>query len=271
MNRIDQIFHDLRQARSKALMPFVTAGDPDLNTTALLLDAMQQAGASVVELGFPFSDPIADGPVIQDSMALALSRGVRPSGILEMVAANRARWKLGLVAMVSYSIVHKWGADRFVAQAAAVGIDGFIFPDLPLEESEPVRRLASQAGLIVSLLIAPHTPIERARQIAQASSGFVYLMARAGVTGERGELPVELADRISALRQVTDLPITVGFGISSPQQVKQVVQLADAAIVGSAIVRRIAQGRSLAANELASQIGGLTAELVQGLSSATGE
>lgn len=249
-------------------MPFLTAGDPDLDTTAQLLDAMQQAGASISELGFPFSDPIADGPVIQDSMTLALNRGCRPSQILEMVAANRAKLNIGLVAMVTYTIVHRLGPEKFIRDAAAAGIDGFILPDLPLEESEPVRRLASQAGLIVSLLIAPHTPMDRAARIAKASSGFVYLMARAGVTGERGSLPTELADRIASLRQVTDLPIAVGFGISDAQQVRQVVQLADAAIVGSAIVRRIAENRSLASGnrrELVAKVGSFARELAQGL------
>ena len=272
MNRIEAIFSGLRGHGGKALMPFVTAGDPDLATTELLLPALERAGASICELGIPFSDPIADGPVIQDSMGHALARGVRPGQVLEMVSRQRAKLKLGLVAMMSYSIVYRLGDSAFVRDCAAAGIDGFIFPDLPVEDSTAIRAAAASAGLVCSFLIAPTTPPARAELIARACSGFVYVLARAGVTGEQKALPADLTARLARLREITDLPLAVGFGVSSPEQVRQVVAVADAAIVGSAIVRRLgahrdadsAPGRAAAVAE----VEGFVRELCGGLSPA---
>ncbi|MCC7146087.1 MAG: tryptophan synthase subunit alpha [Phycisphaeraceae bacterium] len=264
MNRIDRIFRDLRAQGGKALLPFLTAGDPDVTTTAALLPAMQQAGAAICELGIPFSDPIADGPVIQESMHFALTRGVRPADIFQAVASQRAALSMGVVAMVSFSIVHRMGVGSFIQQARAAGFDGFIFPDLPLEESHDVRAQVAQAGLTCSLLISPSTPLARAEQIARACTGFIYLMARAGLTGERASLPVDLTDRIARLRQVSDLPIAVGFGISTPQQVRQVLQAADAAIVGSAIVRRLTSCRQQPAQAV-SEVTSFVQQLADGL------
>lgn len=265
MNRIDRIFADLKSRGGKALMPFVTAGDPDLETTAALLPAMEAAGASIVELGIPFSDPIADGPVIQDSMAYALDHGVRVRKVLEMVAAQREKLQLGIVAMVSFSIVHRFGLERFISEARDAGVDGFIFPDLSLSEAERIQQQVSAAGLIMSMLIAPTTGDERAKRIARASSGFVYVVSRAGITGESQELPPELPARLQSLRGVTDLPMTVGFGISNPQQVAQVVTVADAAIVGSAIVRRIAGLRDAGQEAIVREVGTFVSELSGGL------
>lgn len=246
-------------------MPFLTAGDPDLATTEALLPAIEEAGATVCELGFPFSDPIADGPVIQASMTRALAKGVKTRDILDMVARQRGRLEMGLVAMVSYSIVHRVGPQRFVADAKAAGIDGFIFPDLPVEESEAIRAAVADAGLVFSLLIAPTTPRERAERIARACSGFVYVLARAGITGERAELPADLPARLNALREVTDLPIAVGFGVSTADQVRQVVSVADAAIVGSAIMRRIADTQSGGRDAVVSEVSRFVGELAAGL------
>lgn len=238
-NRIDKLFADLRGKGAKALMPFVTAGDPDLATTAGLLVAAQAAGASICEVGIPFSDPIADGPVIQASMARALDRGLRVQDVFASIKEVRPRLSIGLVAMVSYSIVHRLGLKTFVQQAKDAGFDGFIFPDLPLAEADPARAAAADAGMILSMLIAPTTPIDRAEQIAAASTGFVYVVSRPGITGAREALPPELPARLERLRGVTDLPMAVGFGISTPEQVRQVVSVADAAIVGSALVSRV--------------------------------
>ncbi len=239
MNRIDAIFESLRGRGQKALMPFVTAGDPDLPTTAALLGAIESGGGSICELGIPFSDPIADGPVIQASMTRALDGGVRLGQIFDMVASVRGSLSMGLVAMVSYSIVHRIGVDGFCRDAAKAGFDGLIVPDLPLEESGAMGKAVQGHGLTCSYLIAPTTSIERAEQLAKASSGFVYVVSRAGITGEQRELPSELPERIERLRGVTDLPIAVGFGISGATQVRQVCAVADAAIVGSALVRRV--------------------------------
>lgn len=239
MNRIDRIFETLRGRGRRAVMPFLTAGDPDLAMTADLLEAIQRAGAAVCELGIPFSDPIADGPIIQASMSRALSRGVRPEEVLDMVASQRSKLEMGLVAMVSYSIVHRLGTDGFFRRAADAGFDGMIIPDLPVEESEETVAMVRDAGLVCSMLVAPTTPDDRAGQIARASSGFIYVLARAGITGEREGLPVELPERVLRLREASDLPLAVGFGIASPKQVEAVCRVADAAIVGSAIMRRI--------------------------------
>lgn len=267
MNRIDGIFAELRRRRGRALMPFLTAGDPDLATTQKLLPAIEQAGANVCELGIPFSDPIADGPVIQASMSYALDRGIKPSAILGMVARQRAGLKMGLVAMLSYSIVHRLGPGNFLRDCGAAGIDGVIFPDLPVEESAAVRDQVARAGLICSFLIAPTTPIARAETIARACTGFIYVLSRAGITGERTELPRDLPERIDRLRGVTDLPIAVGFGVSSAEQVAQVVAVADAAIVGSAVMRRVAQQRDRGSDAVVASVAGFVGELAQGLRS----
>ena len=265
MNRIDRIFEQRRATGARALMPFVTAGDPDLATTGRLLPAIERAGGSIVELGIPFSDPIADGPIIQASMTHALQQKTTPESVLELVGSVRAQVSLGLVAMVSYSIVFRLGPAAFIAQAAEVGIDGLIVPDLPLEESEAVGAPAAEAGLTCSFLISPTTPLERARALAGVSSGFVYLVARAGITGERAHLPAELHRRIEQIREVTDLPVAVGFGIADADHVRQVVQVADAAIVGSAIVRRIAERRAQDTDDLVRHVERFVRRLAGGL------
>lgn len=259
-HRIDAIFSDLRARDAKALMPFFTAGDPDLGTTADLLRAADAAGAAVCEVGFPFSDPVADGPTIQASMQRALDGGVNVQGVFDTVRSVRDQVSLGLVAMVSYSIVHRWGLERFVTQAAEAGFDGFIFPDLSLEAAGPARAAADAAGLTLSLLVAPTTPIDRAKKIAAACSGFVYVVARSGITGARAALPPELTDRLHALREVTDVPLAVGFGVSKPEHVRDVTTVADAAIVASALIDRMQgadQPLDTAAAMLKELVGGL--------------
>ena len=265
MNRIDQIFQTLGKQGGKALMPFITAGDGGVELLGKIIPALERGGASICEVGIPFSDPIADGPVIQASMTRALDSGTRVEQVFEQIAAVRDQTELGLVAMVSYSIVYRIGLDTFVKQAAQAGFDGFIFPDLPLEESQPARDAAAKAGLILSMLIAPTTPIQRAQQIAAASTGFAYVVSRRGITGESSALPLELPDRIAKLRDVTDAPMAVGFGISSPDQVRDVVAVADAAIVGSALVRRMHEHPE----DPAAQAQAMTQELSAGLPSLT--
>ncbi len=238
-NRIVSTFSTLRSQQRKALMPFVCAGDPGMPETEGILKGLDAAGASVIEVGIPFSDPVADGPVIQAAMNRALVKGLKVSQLLESVARVRPQVKAGLVAMVSYSIVHRLGLEAFLKDAAAAGFDGMIFPDLTLEEADASLAACAKHGVTLSLLIAPTTPIERAEKIAKASTGFVYVMSRAGITGVRSELPPELPQRVARLRQVTDLPLAVGFGVSDAAQVKSVVSVADAAIVGSALCKRI--------------------------------
>jgi tryptophan synthase alpha chain len=273
MNRIDQIFQDLRATGSeggsgKALMPYITAGDPSVDATGRMLLAIQDAGASICELGIPFSDPVADGPVIEASMTHALDHGITVGKTFEMVSKVRASLSIGLVAMVSFSIVHRIGLDKFISDAKDAGFDGFIFPDLALEESGPACEAAAKSGLILSMLIAPTTPDDRAAEIAKACTGFVYVVSRAGITGERSELPPELTGRLKRLRGVTDLPITVGFGISTAQHVREVVTVADAAIVGSGMMRRVAQARSEGEDQTVKIVEDYTRELAAGLSPA---
>lgn len=267
MNRIDRIFNDLRGGGRTALMPYLTAGDPDVATTGRLIDAAADAGAAVCEVGIPFSDPVADGPVIEASMTHALAQGVTVAQVFETIAAaRRRRPDLGLVAMLSYSIVYRIGLEKFVDQAKGAGFDGFIFPDLPLEESAEAVEAVRDAGMILSMLIAPQTEDERVRRIAESCSGFVYVLSRAGITGERDKLPAELSQRVRHLRSVTKLPIAVGFGIASPQHVKDVTAVADAAIVGSAVMRRVAEHRGRGPDAVVEVAGAFIADLARGLS-----
>lgn len=239
-NRIDTTFAELRAAGSKAFMPFVTAGDPDLETTAALIRAMADRGAAMIELGLPYSDPVADGPTIQASYTRALERGTRLDGIFEMVRSLRRDCQVPISAMGSFTLVVRRGIERFMDDAAEAGVDGLIIPDLPLEEYEAVIPVAEARGLCHVMLVAPTTPWDRAAEIARHSTGFLYTISVSGITGERTDLPPELVDRVARLREVTDVPICVGFGISTPEHVRQVTAVADGAIVGSAIVRRIA-------------------------------
>jgi tryptophan synthase alpha chain len=264
MNRIEQAFSDLRAARRGAVIPFVTAAYPSLAVTEELLKALDAAGVRICEIGVPFSDPVADGPVIQASMTEALKTGVKPADIMAMVRRLRPTLKMALVAMISYSIVYRIGPERFIGEARDAGFDGFIFPDLPLDEAEGVGRLVRQAKMTCSLLIAPTTDEQREARIARACSGFVYLIARTGITGERDELPRGLAERVQRLRRVTTLPIAVGFGIGKPEHVAAVTAAADGAIVGSAVVKRLGQTIDMAPAQAAAHVAEFVSQLQQG-------
>lgn len=250
-------------------MPFVCGGHPRPGITGAVLAALEQAGASVVEVGIPFSDPIADGPVIAAAMHEAIKSGATPASVFEEVAAARSGLSSGLVAMVSVSIVHRLGGPaEFARQAAGAGFDGLVVPDAPLEESAPLVEAARQNGLTMTLLIAPTTPFTRAQEILKACSGFVYLLARAGITGERDQSP-DIADRVDRLRTATLLPIAVGFGISTAQQVRSVLQHADGAIVGSAMVRRISEAAA-GGRDVAEEARAFCRELAAGLPTPAG-
>jgi len=240
MGRIDRIFTVLRAEGRTALMPFVTAGYPSLEATAAALPAIGEAGASIVEVGFPFSDPIADGPVIAASMHEALVRGATADDVFRVVSDVRASTDLGLVAMVSQSIVERIGVETFVGKAADAGFDGLIVPDADLDTAPALREAATGRDMTFTMLIAPTSTPARLEAIARACTGFVYLLARVGITGERDDAP-DIADRVAAIRRVSDLPVAVGFGISNRAHVEAVTRAADAAIVGSALVRRMGQ------------------------------
>lgn len=239
LSRIPAIFASSRPV----LLPFITGGFPSLRATRETLIALDQAGAGIIEVGFPFTDPIADGPVIAESMHKALLTGVTPRSLFDVVREVRPRIKAGLVAMVTDSIITRMGAENFVGEAAAAGFDGLIVPDIDLDAAVPLAGLARVNNLTFTLLIAPTTTEQRLQRIVELCTGWVYVLARVGVTGEGGGVLDEsqLRDRIAQIRRHTALPLAVGFGISSASQVRTVTRLADGAIVGSALVRRIGE------------------------------
>lgn len=224
-----------------AFMPFITAGDPDLGVTCELIELLADCGVDLIEIGFPYSDPIADGPVIQSSYTRALAKKLTVSAIFEAIGGlTRRRSDLPpLVAMVSYAIIFRIGAAAFVAQAKSSGFSGLIVPDLPADEAAEMARLASGAGLDLVELIAPTTTKERTAKILETSRGFLYCISVAGTTGARTDLPPELRDQLAWLKAQTKLPLAVGFGVSRPEQVPGLKGVADGVIVGSAIVRHV--------------------------------
>ncbi|TVQ34254.1 MAG: tryptophan synthase subunit alpha [Phycisphaeraceae bacterium] len=265
-SRIETIFSTLRSEGRRGLAPFIVGGRPSVEETARLLPALQAAGASIVEVGIPFSDPIADGPVIAAAMHKALESGVHTRDVLNAVQRARSSCSLGIVAMASVSLAQRVGVARFVGEAKDAGIDGFIFPDAPLEEAPPLVEAVREVGLTASLLVAPTTPRARAEKIVGLCSGFVYLMARLGITGESAAAP-EIGARVAELREMTDLPIACGFGVSKAEHVRAVVEHADAAIVGSALVRRI-EDAAERGEDAAEAAGAFVRELGVGLKDA---
>ncbi|WP_153558229.1 tryptophan synthase subunit alpha [Roseimaritima sediminicola] len=241
MTAIDDLFADLRRQGRKALMPFVTAGDPDMEFTGQLLEALSDAGASMCEVGVPYSDPIADGPVIQASYQRSLDKGFRLQQLFDLAASLKPQMAMPLVTMVSYSIIHRIGLEAYVQRALAAGYSGAIVPDLLVEEAAEVSRVCQAHDFNLIQLVTPTTPRERQVQIANSSSGFLYFVSVTGITGERNQLPSDLVENVQWLKEQTDLPICIGFGISGPDTARQLAPVADGLIVGSAFVRRIAE------------------------------
>jgi tryptophan synthase alpha chain len=265
-NRIVKAFARLHSEDKRTVLPFLTAGYPDLATTVELLRDFERRGARICELGVPFSDPVADGPIIQASYTAALEAGVTLTGVLDGVRQYRqVGGKLGLLAMLSYSIVYRHDPATFCAEAAAAGIDGLIVPDLPLEEAAAFAEIAQSAGLCNVLLIAPTTPEDRKLEIARRCSGFVYYLSVAGITGERKALPPETIESVHRLKQQVDVPVCVGFGISNGAMVAEVCKAADGAIVGSAIVHQItdAINRCMPREQLVAAVGQFVASLLK--------
>jgi tryptophan synthase alpha chain len=270
MNPIDALFQRLRAEGRKAFIPFLTAGDPSLDATGALLHEVVRRGANLVEIGFPYSDPIADGAVIQASYTRALNAGLR---IEDIFAATRM-WATSpdigergtpLVGMVSHSLVHHRGPREFLRQAQHAGFSGAIVPDLPLEEAAELARLAGEREFKLIQLVTPTTPRERAAAIAKLSTGFLYCVSVTGITGERERLPDELLDQLAWLRTQTSLPLCVGFGVSRPEHVRMLRDAVDGVIVGSAIVRRLEQAATRPLGEIACEVGDLVDSLVNAL------
>ena len=252
MNRIDHKFQELRARGASAFMPYLCAGDPTPELTAKLLLTLEEAGADLIELGVPFSDPIADGPTIQRASERALTHGISLQQILEMVKSLRKKTEIPIALMSYYNPIFRMGEEAFCKAAQDAGVDGVIVPDLPPEEAQQLLEVAPRYNLATVFLVAPTSPPERMQLIASVSTGFVYCVSLTGVTGARAILSDEVAPMIAELRKHTDKPISVGFGVSTPEQATQVAQIADGVIVGSAIVNVIEEnmedeGKMLAA------------------------
>lgn len=245
MVSVSERFEQLRDRARCALIPFITAGDPDLATTAEALRVLDRSGADLIELGVPYSDPLADGPVIQAAATRALQRGTRLDNVLELVQQVSPELQSPIILFTYYNPILNRGIETYFQQVAAAGVRGLVVPDLPLEEAESLLQPAAAHGVEVTLLIAPTSPRERITAIAQKSQGFIYLVSTTGVTGMRTQMQERVKDLLVELRTVTDKPIGVGFGISQTEHARQVVDWgADAVIVGSAIVKRLAEGNS---------------------------
>ena len=239
--RIAAKFRELRARRESALIPFIVAGDPDLERTRRLVLEFEACGADLIELGVPFSDPMADGPANQRAAARGLGSGATLPAILAMVGELRKQSQIPLILFGYFNPIFHYGCARLCADAARAGIDGLLVVDLPLEEAAELAPHARAAGLDFIYLLAPTTPLERGRMIAAQASGFLYYVAVTGVTGARTALAAELAAKVGALRAVTELPIGVGFGIATPEQAREVAGFADAVVVGSAISQLLEQ------------------------------
>jgi tryptophan synthase alpha chain len=238
-NRLDRAFARVKEERRAALIVFITAGDPDLETTAELVPELAAAGADVIELGFPHSDPIGEGPTIQEATQRSLRHHTTLTQILELVRRLRAHCDVPLVLMGYLNNVLAHGEERLAKEAAAAGADGLIVADTPYEETATLDRACAEHGVHRVLLVAPTSTPERTVQIAARSRGFVYCVSVTGVTGTRRELPPDLAKLVARIRRVTATPVCVGFGVSNAAQAAEVARLADGVIVGSALVSRI--------------------------------
>jgi tryptophan synthase alpha chain len=241
--KLDRTFAQLRQRGEKALIAYVMAGDPSLQETEQLVVELEQAGADIIELGVPFSDPIADGPVIQQAAERALRSGTSLRTILPMVTRLRVRTQIPLVLMAYYNSIHAFGPERFCREAAQAGVDGLIMPDMPPDEAGPLKGPAAAAGLPLIFLLAPTSTAERRTFVARQSQGFVYYVSLTGITGAKLPNLADVGKNVEKIRKVTRVPVAVGFGVATPEDAAKVAAIADGVIVGSAIVKLIAAHR----------------------------
>jgi tryptophan synthase alpha chain len=241
MNRIEEHFAQLRRDGEKAFIVYIGAGDPNLAATRELALAFDEAGVDILELGVPFSDPLADGVVNQLAAQRGLESGTTPPKLLETVAAIRRQSQIPIVLYIYFNLIHRVGLKKFIAAAAKAGVDGLLVLDLPPEESDNYEALMKQAGLCHIYLVAPTTPEDRMEFIVKRGSGFIYYISREGVTGMQSKVASNLASQVAKIRAHTDLPVAVGFGISNPAQARAVAADADGCVVGSAVVNQIAE------------------------------
>ena len=261
MNRIVEKFGALKHAGKKAFVVYIGAGDPNLEATRQLALAFDQAGVDILELGVPFSDPLADGLVNQLAAQRGLESGTTPPKLLETIVAIRRGSQIPIVLYIYFNLIHKVGMEKFIFDAAKAGVDGLLVLDLPPEESDNYEALMKRAGLCHIYLVAPTTPEDRMELIVKRGSGFIYYISREGVTGMQSSVASNLASQVAKLRAHTELPIAVGFGISNPAQAKLVAAEADGCVVGSAVVNQIAEhGKS---PELVARVGAFVKSLAE--------
>lgn len=239
MSKITKMFERFGVSGEKALITYITAGDPDLLTTKKLLFTLQDAGADLIELGIPFSDPMADGPTIQRASFRALKNGTNLKAIFDMLKETTKELNVPIILFGYYNPIFRYGLNSFVKSAKEVGIDGVLIVDLPLEESDEIKKFTTKVGIDFINLVSPVTDQERLRRIITDSSGFLYYISVTGVTGARKEIPKEVFSQISKIKKMTKLPIVVGFGVSNPEMAYQISRVADGVVVGSAIVNII--------------------------------
>jgi tryptophan synthase alpha chain len=268
MNRIEERFARLKRAGQKGLVVYIGAGDPNLEATCRLALAFDRAGVDILELGVPFSDPLADGLVNQLAAQRGLESGTTPPKLLAAIAALRRESQIPIVLYIYFNLIHRVGLAEFIEAARQAGVDGLLVLDLPPEEGDAYETLMRAAGLCHIYLVAPTTPPERMEQIVRRGSGFIYYVSREGVTGMQSQVAANLEAQVAKIRAFTNLPIAVGFGVSNPEQAARVAQSAEAVVVGSAIVHQIAVcGQS---PELAAQVGGFVQSLAAAVKSLPG-
>ncbi len=239
MNRIEKTFKELKALNKKAFIPYIMAGDPSVEKTKELVLVLEECGADIIELGVPFTDPLADGPTIQRAAERALKGGVTLKVVLALVKDLRTKTRVPLVLMTYYNPVFKYGEERFVKDAKDAGVDGVIIPDLPPDEAGELIKTAKKAGLATIFLLAPTSTEDRIKKVAAASRGFIYYVSMTGITGSQILLDGSIGKSINNIRKITDKPVAVGFGISTPEEARAVSGISDGVIVGSAIVRKI--------------------------------
>ncbi|MGB9595820.1 MAG: tryptophan synthase subunit alpha [Candidatus Poribacteria bacterium] len=264
MNRIEKKFKELKSTGKKAFIPFITAGDPTLDITMSLILKLESVGADIIELGIPFSDPIADGPSIQRASLRALENNTSIRDVIRLVSEVREKTDIPIVVMGYYNPIYKYGVKKFTKVAVEAGIDGVIIADLPPEEASDLIEQARQNGLSTIFLIAPTSTAERIKLISDSSTGYIYCVSTTGVTGIRDKISDALAPTINSIRQFTDKPIAVGFGVSTPDQAYEVAKLADGVIVGSAIVNVIEKYKD-SPDEIVEYVGYFTSKLAEAI------
>ncbi|MFH1731935.1 MAG: tryptophan synthase subunit alpha [Planctomycetota bacterium] len=265
MNRIEKTYADLKANGRAAFNVYLCAGDPDLDTTRELILAFEKAGVDIIELGMPFSDPIADGPEIQAAGQRSLDAGTTLAKVLELVADIRTRSEIPIALMTYYNVIYKFGIERFVAEAKRVGVDGLIVPDLIAEEAGELIGPARNADLATIFFVAPTSTDDRIKLADESSTGFIYCVSVTGITGARDSLPDDIREYLRAVRSKTTKPLAVGFGVSTPGQVRAMSELADGVIVGSAVVREIEAAAGLPRAELVAKVSDFVAALAAGV------